>query len=126
MVAVEAADEAEARTIVDMLLDKMFITPIGAPEFRQFDDGTWVAEIHVDTPKFEQDEVDDAMSILSTLKANLGPVTWRSLARPLDNLNLDATATIEWPPGYWVLLGRRETLAHPSVRAMKLQAHRTD
>jgi hypothetical protein len=125
-VAVETAEETEARSIVGMLLGKMEITPAATPEFRQFEDGTWVAEIKVDTPRFELDEQEDALSILSTLSANLGPVTWRSVTDMPSYPDSATAAKIEWPPGYWTLLGRRETLVHPSVRAMQLQARRTD
>jgi len=32
---------------------------------------------------------------------------------------------LEWPPSYWAMAGRKETLVHPSVRAVLLQARRT-
>jgi len=32
---------------------------------------------------------------------------------------------MKWPPSYWALAGRKETVVHPSVRAVLLQAHRT-
>jgi hypothetical protein len=125
-VAVEVAEETEAQSIVDRLIGKMGITLVGPPAYRRFDDGTWVAEMNVDTPRFEEDEPDGALSIVSTLGANLGPVTWRS-STDMPSVPDSATAAkIEWPPGYWALLGRRETLVHPSVRAMQLQARRTE
>jgi len=78
-VAVEAAEEAEARSIVDLVLGAMGVATAGPPPFVQFDDGTWATEIRVDDPTFEQVEPNDALSVLSCLTADLDPVTWRSV-----------------------------------------------
>lgn len=53
---------AEARSIVDLVLAAMDITVAGTPPFVQFDDGTWVTEIAVAEPVFEQMEPDVASS----------------------------------------------------------------
>ncbi len=123
-VAVEAAEEAEARSIVDLVLGTMEVGTASTPPFVQFDDGTWATEIHVDYPTFEQVEPDDVMSVLSCLQVNLGPVTWRGVTDTPSDPDSACGGQIEWPPGYWVLAGRKETLVHPSVRAVLLQAHR--
>ena len=123
-VAVEAAEEAEARSIVDLVLGTMQVATASTPPFVQFDDGTWATEIHADNPTFEHVEPNDVMSVLSSVKANLGPVTWRGVTDTPSNPDSARVGQIEWPPGYWVLAGRKETLVHPSVRAVLLQARR--
>ena len=96
------------------------ITAAGTPPFVRFDDGTWVTELTVAEPVFDETE-EGAMNVLSTLRANLGPVTWRGGSdTPFDPHSARA-GQVEWPPGFWALAGRRETLVHPSVRAMLLQ-----
>jgi hypothetical protein len=123
-VAVEAARETEARSIVDMLLDAMGVTSAGQPVFARFDDGTWAAEIQ--TSGYERAEPNDALSVLSSLTANLGALTWLSDTDERDDRDSARAGQMEWPPGYFALAGRRETLLHPSVRAMLLQARRRD
>lgn len=124
-IAVEAASEAEARAIVDLVLDVMEVTPGGPPPFVHFDDGTWATEMHIDDPAFEQVEPNDALSVLSCVTANLDPVTWRGACdSPFDPESARA-GQMEWPPGYWALAGRKETVVHPAVRAVLLQAQRT-
>ena len=124
-VAVDAAGEAEARSVVDLVLGAMRVAPAGTPHFVLFDDGTWVTEIHVDDPEFDQVEPNDALSVLSCLTADLGPVTFRgATGSPFDPDSARA-GQLEWPPSYWALAGRKETLVDPSVRAVLLQAHRT-
>jgi hypothetical protein len=124
-VAVEAAEEAEARSIVDLVLGAMGVTTASTPPFVQFDDGTWATEIHVDDPSYEKVEPNNALSVLSCVKINLGPVSWRGLTdTPFDPESAMA-AQLEWPPGYWSLAGRKETVVHPSVRSVLLQARRT-
>jgi hypothetical protein len=123
-VAVDAADEAQARSIVDLVVRPMEITVAGTPPFVQFDDGTWVTEMTVTEPVFEQSEPAGAMDVLSSLRSGLGPVTWRAgTDRPADPDSAQA-AQIEWPAGFWMVAGRRETLVHPAVRAMLMQARR--
>jgi hypothetical protein len=124
-IAVEAAEEAEARSIVDLVLGAMEVTVASTPPFVQFDDGTWATEIHVDDPSYEKVEPNNALSVLSCVKINLGPVSWRGLTdTPFDPESAMA-AQLEWPPGYWSLAGRKETVVHPSVRSVLLQARRT-
>jgi hypothetical protein len=123
-VAIEADGEAEARSIVDLVLGAMGVATTSTPPFVQFDDGTWAAEIRVDDPTFEQVEPNDPLSVLSCLTANLDPVTWRGATdTPFDPESAHA-GQMEWPPGYWALAGRKETVVHPSVRAVLLQARR--
>ena len=65
-VAVEAATEAEARAIVDLVIGAMEIATARPPPFVQFDnDGTWATEIHVDESMFENVESSNALSVLS-------------------------------------------------------------
>jgi hypothetical protein len=119
-IAVEAADEAGARALLNQVITTMDITAAGTPPFVRFDDGTWVTELTVAEPVFDETE-DGAVDVLSTLRVNLGPVTWRGSSDiPFDPDSARA-GQVEWPPGFWALAGRRETLVHPSVRAMLLQ-----
>jgi hypothetical protein len=119
-IAVEAADEAGARALLGQVIAAMDITAAGTPPFVRFSDGTWATELTVAEPVFDETE-DGAMSVLSTLRVNLGPVTWRgSSDTPFDPDSARA-GQVEWPPGFWALAGRQETLVHPSVRAMLLQ-----
>ena len=123
-VAVEAAEETEARSIVDLVLGVMGVETAITPPFVQFDDGTWATEIHVDDPAFERVEPNNALSVLSCLTANLDPVTWRGLTDTPFDPDSALAGQMEWPPGYWALAGRKETVVHPSVRAVLLQARR--
>ncbi len=123
-VAVDVPGEAEARSIVDLVLGAMGVAAASTAPFVQFDDGTWAAEIHVDDPEFEQVEPNDAISVLSCLTADLGPVTFRGVTDSPFDPDSARAAKMEWPPGYWALAGRKETVVHPSVRAVLLQAHR--
>lgn len=133
-IAVDAAGEAEARSVVDLVVRAMEITAAAPPPFVRFDDGTWVTEIRVAEPAFEDTGSgsaglqstgpEGAMSVLSSLKANLGPVTWRGVSDTPFDPDSASAGQIEWPPGFWALAGRRETLVHPSVRAMLMQARR--
>jgi hypothetical protein len=123
-IAVDTAEEAEARSIVDMLIGKMEVTPTGTPLFVQFEDGIWATEIHVEDPTFEQVKPNDPLSVLSCLTVNLGPVKWLSHTdMPFDPESARAGQK-QWPPGYWAMAGRPETLVHPPVRAMALRARR--
>jgi hypothetical protein len=119
-IAVEAADEAEARTLVDQVIAAMDITAAGTPPFVRFDDETWATELTVAEPVFDETE-EGAMNVLSTLLVNLGPVTWRGGSDTPFDPDSARAGHVEWPPGFWALAGRRETLVHPSVRAMLLQ-----
>jgi hypothetical protein len=119
-IAVEAADEAGARALVDQVIAAMDITAAGTPPFVRFDDGTWVTELAVAEPVFDETE-EGAMNVLSTLRVNLGPVTWRGGSDTPFDPDSARAGHVEWPPGFWALAGRRETLVHPSVRAMLLQ-----
>ena len=123
-VAVEAAEEAEARSIVAQLLGAMEVASAGPLPFVQFDDGTWAAELRVDDPTFEQVEPNGALSVLSRLTANLDPVTWRGVTDSPFDPDSSHAGQMEWPPGYWALAGRKEMVVHPSVRAVLLQARR--
>ena len=124
-IAVEAADETEARAIVDLLLGRMEVAPTEALVFVHFDDGTWATELRVDDPGFEQVEPNDPISVLSCLTKDLGPVQWVGHTdTPFDPESARA-GQLEWPPSYWAMAGRKETLVHPSVRAVLLQARRT-
>jgi hypothetical protein len=122
-VAVEAADEAEARRVVDLVVAAMDITVAAAPPFVQFDDGTWATEMTVAEPVFDESETYGAVDVLSALTANLGPVTWRGVSDTPFDPDSARAAQEEWPPGFWALAGRRETLVQSSVRAMLLQSH---
>jgi hypothetical protein len=124
-VAVDAAAEAEARTVVDLVFDAMGVAPAGTPPFVQFDDGTWATEKHVNDPEFDQVEPNDALSVLSCLTADLGPVTFRGVTDSPLEPDSARVGQMEWPPSYWALAGRKETVVHPSVRAVLLQAHRS-
>lgn len=123
-VAVDAAGEAEARSVVDLVLGAMGVAPASTPPFVQFGDGTWATEIHVDDPEFDQVEPNDALSVLSCLTADLGPVTFRGVTDSPFDPDSARAGQLEWPPSYWALAGRKETVVHPSVRAVLLQAHR--
>jgi len=126
-VAVEADDEIQARSIADTVVDAMDIVvdiTAGAPPFVQFEDGTWATEIKVSEPVFRQDEPGGTMDALLTLTANLRPLTWRSGADTPVGADSANVAQAEWPPGFWTVAGRPETLVHPAVRAMLLQARR--
>lgn len=124
-IAVEAADETEARAIADLLLGKMDVAPAGALAFVRFDDGTWATELRVADPGFEQVEPNDPISVLSCLTKDLGPVQWAGQTdTPFDPESARA-GQLEWPPSYWAMAGRKEMLVHPSVRAVLLQANRT-
>jgi hypothetical protein len=119
-IAVEAADEAGARALVDQVIAAMDITAAGTAPFVRFDDGIWAAELTVAEPVFDETE-QGAMDVLATLGVNLGPVTWRGGSdTPFDPESARA-GWVEWPPGFWALAGRRETLVDPSVRAMLMQ-----
>jgi hypothetical protein len=121
-VAVDVSAETEARSIVDTLLDKMVVTPVEVPVFARLDGGIWAAEIH--TSGYEDVDPSDALSVLSCLTADLGPLTWLGATdEPFDPDSARA-AQLQWPPGYFALAGRRETLMHPSVRAVLLQTRR--
>lgn len=102
------------------MIAAMDITAAGTPPFVRFDDGTWVTELTVAEPVFDETE-EGAMNVLSTLRVNLGPVTWRGGSDTPFDPDSARAGQVEWPPGFWALAGRRETLVHPSVRAMLLQ-----
>jgi hypothetical protein len=121
-IAVEAATEAEARSIVDLVIDTMRIATASSPPLVQFDDGTWATEIHVDEPTYEDVEPNNALSVLSSVKANLGPVSWRGATDTPFDPDSARSAQLDWPPSYWALAGRKEMVVHPAVRAMLLQA----
>lgn len=124
-IAVEAAEETEARAIADLLLGRMEVAPAEALAFVHFDDGTWATELRVDDPGSEQVEPSDPISVLSCLTKDLGPVQWAGHTdTPFDPESARA-GQLEWPPSYWAMAGRKETLVHPSVRAVLLQARRT-
>jgi hypothetical protein len=123
-IGVDAASEAQARSIADMLLRKMQVTPDRTPVTVRFDDGSWATEIHVDTAGFEHVEPNDPLSVLSSLTADLGPATWVNRTDTPFDPDSAREAVKEWPPGYWTLAGRKETLVHPSVRAVLLRASR--
>jgi hypothetical protein len=55
-IAVEVAEETEARAIADLLLGRMEVAPTEALVFVHFDDGTWATELRVDDPGSEQVE----------------------------------------------------------------------
>lgn len=124
-VAVDAAGEAEARSVVDLVFGAMGVAPAITPPFVQFDDGTWATEIHVDDPEFDQVEPNDALSVLSCLTADLGAVTFRGVTDSPFDPDSARAGQLEWPPSYWAMSGRKETVVHPSVRAVLLQACRT-
>jgi hypothetical protein len=121
-VAVEAATEAEARVIADLVIGTMGVATDSPPPFVQFDDGTWATEIHVDESTFEHIEPSNALSVLSTLTANLGPVSWRGVTDTPFDPDSARAAQVDWPPSYWALAGRKEMVLHPAVRAILLQA----
>jgi len=116
-VAVDAAGEAEARSVVDLVLGAMGVAPASTPPFVQFGDGTWATEIHVDDPEFDQVEPNDALSVLSCLTADLGPVTFRGVTdSPFDP---DSARAVSWngPPatGRWPA-GRKRWCIRRSAR----------
>lgn len=119
-IAVEAASEAEARSIVDLVVDTMEITAASSPPFVQFDDGTWATEIHVEQPTYEHTEA--ALNVLSSATSNLGSVTWRGGTDTPFDPDSACSAQLDWPPSCWTVAGRKEILVHPAVRAMMLQA----
>jgi hypothetical protein len=123
-IAVEAATEAEARSIVDLVVDEMQIATASPPPFVQLDpaDGTWATEMHVDEPTYEQTEPNNPLSVLASATTGLGPVSWRSATDTPFDPDSACFAQLEWPPSYWALAGRKEMVVHPAVRAMLLQA----
>ncbi len=124
-IAVDAADEAGARALVDQVIAAMDITAAGTPPFVRFDDGTWATELTVAEPVFDETG-HGAMDVLATLHVNLGPLTWRGGSDTPFDPDSARAGWIEWPPGFWALAGRRETLVHPSVRAMLMQISSKD
>jgi hypothetical protein len=120
-IAVDAAAEAEAREIAGLLLGRMAVSPAGPLEFVCFDDGTWATELRVAAPG---PGPSDPISVLSELTKDLGAVQWAGHTdTPFDPESARA-GQLEWPPSYWAMAGRKETLVHPSVRAVLLQARR--
>lgn len=127
-VAVDAVGEAQARPIAEAVLLAMGVTSVGAdagpPPFAQMEDGSWVAEVRIEDREPAVPGQDDPMSVLSYHTANLGQVTWRGgTAPPGQPISADF-GQMEWPAGYWAVAGRPETLVHPAVRAVLLQARR--
>jgi hypothetical protein len=123
-IAVDTPEEADARSVAAVLLGRMQVTPAGAAPFIQFEDGIWVTELHVADPDFEQVEPQDPLSVLSCLTADLGSVTWTGQTDTPFDPDQARAGQLDWPPGYWSTAGRKETLVHPSVRAVLLQAAR--
>jgi hypothetical protein len=123
-VAVDTAEETEAHSIVGRLLDTMGVSSDGPPVFTRYEDGIWVAEIH--TSGYEEVEPSDVLSVLSCLTVNLGTLTWVNATDRPDDPDSALAGLMEWPPGYFALAGRRETLLHPSVRAVMLRGRRRD
>jgi hypothetical protein len=119
-IAVKAAAEAGARAVVDQVIAAMGVMVAGTPPFVRFDDGIWATELKVTNPVFDVTE-EGAMNVLSTLLADLDPVTWRGVSDSPFDPDSARAGQVEWPPGFWALAGRRETLVHPSVHAMLLQ-----
>jgi hypothetical protein len=121
-IAITTDNESKAHLMVDKLLDKMAVTPVGTPIFVHYDDGTWAAEIHTDPSRFENIVPNDPLTVLSCLTGEFGPLMWRSdTDTPFDPDSARA-GQMEWPPGYWALSGRKEVLMHPSVRSVLLRA----
>ena len=84
-IAVEAGGEAEARSLADQVLGAMEVTPAAPPPFVRFEDGSWATEVQLDDTDLPQVEPDDAFSVLSRLKMNLDPLTWRGTSdTPFD------------------------------------------
>ena len=123
-IAIETAEETEARWMADVLLGKMGVIPAEALPFVHFDDGTWSTETHVDGPEFYPFEPSDPQSVLSDLTMELGPVQWTGQTDTPSDPESARVAWRQWPPSYWALAGRQETLVHPSVRAVLLPASR--
>jgi hypothetical protein len=124
-IAAEAVDETGARAIADLLLGRMEVTAVEALVFVRFEDGTWATETRVDARGFEQVEPNDPISVLSCLTKDLGPVQWVGHTDEPFDPESARFGQVEWPPSYWAMAGRKETLVHPSVRAVLLQARRT-
>jgi hypothetical protein len=123
-IAVDAAGEADARPVVHRVLDAMGVTVPGNLPFVRFDDGTWVTELQLDKPAYQQAEQDNALNVLSSLKVNLGPVTWRGGTDTPSDPDSAGAAQLEWPPGFWTVAGQKQMLIDRSVRAMLLQVRR--
>jgi hypothetical protein len=121
-VAVKASTEAEAREVVDLVIDTMEITTVSPWPFAQFDDGVWATEIHVDESVFEDVEPSNALSVLSSMTADLGPVSFRGVTDTPFDPDSARAAQLEWPPSFWAVAGRKEILVHPAVHAVLLQA----
>jgi Prolyl-tRNA synthetase, C-terminal len=81
----------------------MGVATASTSAFVQFDDGTWATEICVDDPAFEQVEPNGALSVLSSLTAEMGPVTWRGVTDSPFDPDSALAGQMEWPPGYWAL-----------------------
>lgn len=123
-IAVDAAGEAEARPVVHQVLDAMGVTVPATLPFVRFDDGTWATELQLDEPAYQRAEPDNALNVLSSLTVNLGPVTWRGGTDTPSDPDSAGAAQLEWPPGFWTVAGRKQTLIDRSVRAMLLQVRR--
>lgn len=123
-VAVAAGDEAEARSVVGLLLGRMGVALHSGAPFIRFEDGNWATEIRADGPAYERVEPTGPLSVLSCLTADLGPVTWLSATDTPFDPDSANVGRMEWPPGYWALAGRTEVACHPLVRAVLLQARR--
>jgi hypothetical protein len=121
-IAVEAATEAEARAIVDLVTGTMEIATDRPPPFVQFDDGTWATEIHVDESRFENVEPSNALSVLSSMTVELGAASFRGVTDTPFDPDSARAAQLEWPLSFWALAGRKEIVVHPAVRAMLLQS----
>jgi hypothetical protein len=125
-IAVEAAGEAEARPIADLLLGKMEVVPAEALEFVRFDNGAWATELPVDDPG--SDDMSNPLEVLSRLTSRLvndGSVQWVGRTDTPFDPDSAGLGQLEWPPSMWAIAGQKQTLLHPSVRAVLLQARRT-
>ena len=129
-VAVDAPGEAQARPIAEAVLRAMGVTgadggaDVGSLPFAQMEDGSWATEARIEDREPAVPGQDDPMSVLSHRTANLGQVTWRGGTAPPGQPASADFGQMEWPAGYWAVAGRPETLVHPAVRAVLLQARR--
>jgi hypothetical protein len=113
--------EDEARSLVDVILGRMGIGLAAALAFVRLDDGVWAAQ--ADSAGFEW-AGDDALTVISRLVSDLGPVTWVSQSAKPPDPDSVPLGQMDWPPGYFALGGRKEAIIDPAVRAVQVQVRR--
>jgi hypothetical protein len=117
--AVEAASEAEARTITGQVLARLDreLPLQGEPTIAplRLRDGIWVATLKPDLTVLSSVEPDDAPNRCRYVSSHFGPgVTW--ISRDSEH-----GARWDWPPDIWTRQpGQDDVLLHPAVQAVMI------